>query len=171
MQSGLCEFVRVLHVRVMQDSLEERVHHDEQKNKHLQEGCAGVRWGLWLRVCQGGGKWGSLNEGILLLPGYRRELFRHSRLQPPLPHEKPAPVNEHVLFLSSSTPISPYTCTRAVGNSRTQTIEAALFLVVANTESHSALLLWRREDSRHGKPVLVQQISQWTKGRSCVMVF
>lgn len=170
MHCGLCEFVLVLHVRVMLDSLEERVNHDEQKNKHLQEGCAGVRWGSWLLVCQGGGKRGSLNEGILLLPGYRRELFPRSHLQPPLPHEQPAPVNEYVLFLSSSTPIFPYTCTCVVGNSRTQTIEAALFLVVASEESHSALLLSRRKDSRHGKPVLVQQISQWTKGRSCVTV-
>lgn len=53
-------------------------------------GCAYVREGC---------KWGSLNEGILLLPGYWRELFHHSRLPPPLPHEQPAPVNEHVLFL------------------------------------------------------------------------
>ncbi len=80
-------------------------------------------------------------KGFLLLPGYRQELFRRSRLQPPLPHELPAPVNEHVLFLSSTTPISPYTCTHTVGNSRTQTIEVALFLVVANAVSNSALLL------------------------------
>lgn len=162
--------VEVVYVYML-DNSEERVNH-EAKGSSINTFKEAVQG--WDEVCgcayvREGSKWGSLNEGILLLPGYRRELFHHSCLQPPLPHEQPAPVNEHVLFLYPH--FFPHTYTRTLCNSRSQTIETALFLVVANAEPCLALRLWRREDKRHGKPVLVQQISQWTKGRSCVTVF
>jgi len=50
-------------------------------------------------------------------------------------------------------------------------LKRLFFPVVAITEPCLALRLSRREDSRHGKPVLFQQISQWTKGRSSVTIF